>query len=256
MDNESTSLTDLLNDTPQGTVEAAPAVQEPVQEPEPTPPTEGPVRDEAGRFAAKSGVEDAGPPPDKLPQDDYKAIREEREKRQALQAELEALKQQFQQSQAPKAPPAPPPSIWEDEQGWQQHQQQVILSQADQLSRINASEMAARSTHADFQEMYDLFNSMAGQNPAVVQQAMADPHPWNAAYKIAKNYKTVQEIGAVDLADLEAKMRERLMAEMQQQAPMPTAAPSVPVSLTGERNVGSRSGPAWSGPTSLSDLLR
>jgi hypothetical protein len=102
--------------------------------------------------------------------------------------------------------------------------------------------------------MYDLFNTMASQNPAVVQQAMADPHPWGKAYEIAKNHKTMTELGAVDLADLEAKMREKIMAEMQQgQTPVPQA--TVPPSLTGERNVGTRSGPAWGGPKSLDQLL-
>ena len=132
--------------------------------------------------------------------------------------------------------------------------QRQVLAQADQLSRINASEMAARTQHPDFQEMYDLFNQMAAQNPAVVQQAMADPHPWGKAYQIAKSYNSMQELGAVDVNDLREKLKAEIMAELGG-APLP-GKPAIPVSLTGERSVASRTGPAWSGPTPLGDLLR
>lgn len=249
---EGTSLNSILADEP---------VTEVVEDTAPEPVAEADTRprDENGRFAAKTGVDpepqgepDAVPPTDKLPKEDYKAIREEREKRQNLERELEALKNQINQFQ--QEPPAPPPSLWEDEQSWQMHLQQQILSQADQLSRINASEMAARAQNPDFQEMYDLFNQMAAQNPTIVQQAMADPHPWGAAYKIAKNYKSTQELGAVDVNDLREKLKAELLEELQQgQTPVRTG---IPASLTGERSVAPRSGPAWSGPRPLGDILR
>lgn len=242
-----TPLSELLSNEP---------VAEVIDTPEPEAPS-GPTRDEHGRFATK-GVEpaetaDTVPPTDKLPQDEYKAIREEREKRQTLEKELEALRNQIQQLQQPQEPPAPPPSIWDDEQGWQTHLQNQVLQQANQISRINASEMAARSQHQDFQEMFDLFNEMAGSNPQLVQQAMADPHPWGKAYQIAKNYKSMQDLAAVDVNDLRAKLKEELLAELQQgNSPV---APSIPATLSGERSVASRSGPAWAGPTPLSEIL-
>lgn len=230
-------------------VEAAP---EPA--PEPETGSDGPQRDDKGRFAAK-GVEpetDAVPPTDKLPKEDYKAIREEREKRQAAERRLEALEQQFQQLQAPKETPAPPPTIWEDEQGWQQHLQQQVLQQADQLSRINASEMAARAQHQDFQEMFDTFNEMAAQNPSIVQQAMADPHPWGKAYQIAKNAKAMQELAAVDLTDLEAKIEARLREKLAAEAPAP-APVAIPSSLADAQSA--RTAGQGVAPLSLDDIL-
>lgn len=255
---EGTPLDNILSDNEP---EAAPVAEQP-QEPEAS--AEGQPRGPDGKFVAKepeTGVEpqpageaDAGPPPDKLPKEEYGALRAIRDENKGLKSQLEALQQQFQQLQQPT--PAPPPSMWEDEQGWQQHLQQRIMQQTDQLSRINASEMAARSQHPDFQEMFDLFNTMAAQNPAVVQQAMADPHPWGKAYQIAKNHKSMTELGAVDVADLEAKMREKIMAELQQgQTPVPQPQVTLPPTLTGERNVGTRSGPAWAGPTPLENML-
>jgi len=254
---EGTSLEELLN------ADTSPE-PETVTEPEESPAR---PRDENGRFAAKqTGVEpetvdeqepDAVPPTDKLPQEEYKAIKQEREKRQSLEQEVEALRKQIQQfQQQNQEPPAPPPSLWEDEEGWQHHLQSQVLQQADQLSRINASEMAARTQHPDFQDMYDLFNQMAAQNPAIVQQAMADPHPWGKAYQIAKSYKSMQELGAVDVNDLREKLKAELMAELSQGQSPVQESQRLPATLTGERSVASRSGPSWAGPTPLTDLLR
>lgn len=247
---EGTSLDSILSDEPT-VAEAAPETVEET----------GTPRDEHGRFAAKeTGVqaepqgEETVPPTDQLPPETFKAVKEEREKRQNLERELEALKSQFQQLQQPQEPPAPPPSIWEDETAAFQHLQQQVLAQTDQLSRINASEMAARSQFPDFQEKFDLFNQMAAQNPQLVQQAMSDPHPWAKAYQIAQSHKTMQELGAVDVSDLEAKIREKVMAEMQQgQTPVPQQ--NLPPSISGVTSVATRGGPQWAGPKSLQEML-
>lgn len=242
---EGTSLNDILSDEPE---QIAP---EPAQEAETN-------RDEQGRFAAKeTGVqaepqgEETVPPTDQLPPETFKGLKEEREKRQALERELEALKTQIQ----PQEPPAPPPSLWEDEDAARTYDRQIVLQQADQLSRINASEMAARAQHADFQEMYDAFNQLAVEDPAVVRQAMADPHPWGAAYKIVKNRKAMQELGAVDVNDLREKLKAEVLAELQQGS-SPVTPQTLPPSLSGERSVAPRGGPQWTGPRPLEDLLR
>lgn len=256
---EGTSLDDLLNGEP-----TEPTADAPQNAPD-NPAADDRPRDEHGRFAAK-GVEpqdnpaEPVPPTDKLPMEEYKAIREEREKRQTLERELEALKQQFQAVQQPKEPPAPPPSLWEDDQAWQQHFGQEVVTTAVQQATFNAkldmSEMMVRQANPDFDDVKAEFIALAEQNPQLVQQALADPHPWNKAYQIAKNHKTMAELGATDLETLKAKLREELMAEMQAQPPVNPGRPVLPPTLTTERSVGSRSGPAWAGPASLDDLLR
>lgn len=249
---EETSLETLLNGEPSTTSEPE-VTQETVQ-------TDGPVRDENGRFAAKTGVEPEAetqpepvPPTDKLPKEDYKAIREEREKRQTLERELEALRQQIQ---AVQNPPEPPPSVFEDEQGWQQHFGSQVVQTAVQQATLNAkldmSEMMVRQANPDFEEVKAEFLALAQQNPTLRDQALADPHPWNKAYQIAKNHRAMQELGATDIDTLRAKIREEVLAEVQA-SPVRQA---VPPSLASERNVGQRTGPQWQGPKSLSDLLR
>lgn len=228
-------------------------------------PVEDQPRDEHGRFAAKETgdeqepeapepVEAVPPTADKLPPETFKGLREEREKRQALERELEALRQQFQANQQPAAPP---PSIWEDDEGALQHVKGEAVNEAVQRATLNArldmSEMLVRQSNPDFEDVKAEFLAMAEQNPALVQQALSDPHPWNKAYQIAKNARTMRELGATDLGTLKAKIREELMAEMQ--AIPPVARPAVPPTLATQRSVAQRTGPGWSGPRSLDDLL-
>lgn len=214
-------------------------------------------RNENGQFASQeTGVEPQSevaaepvPPTGGLPKEDYKAIREEREKRQSLERELEALRKQIE---AQQNPPAPPPSVWEDEQAYGGHIVSQAVQQASLNARLDMSEMMVRQSATDFEDMKSRFLQMAEQNPALRQQALSDPHPWNKAYQIAKNAATMEELGATDIETLKAKLREELAAEMQVN---PVPRPVIPPSLTNERNVGSRSGPAWTGPKPLSELL-
>jgi hypothetical protein len=221
-------------------------------------------RDEHGRFAAKeTGVEpepetepEVPPTTDKLPPDTFKAVKEEREKRQQLERQLQELQSQIQAAQ--QQPPAPPPSIWEDDQAALAHVRDDAVNAAVQQATFNAkldmSEMMVRQANPDFEEVKAEFLALAAQNPDLRNQALADPHPWNKAYQIAKNARTMRELGATNVAELEAKLREQIMAEMQGQMPA-QARPAVPPTLTGERNLGARTGPAWTGPKSLTELL-
>lgn len=241
------SLDNILNDDSETTAEIRPASPETPQEtgeqPQPEP-HQGEVA-EAGtppaEEARKAGLE-AG-------------IAAERKKRQDAEALVEQLRREAEARNA--EPPAPPPSIWDDEQGAFQHFGGQVVSQAVQQATFNArldmSEMMVRQANPDFEELKAEFLKMAQENPVVAQQALADPHPWQKAYQIAKNARTMQEMGATDIATLEAKLREKIMAEMQATSP---AAPRIPPSLSTTRSVSSRNGPAWSGPPALGDILK
>jgi hypothetical protein len=236
------SIDDLLNDE-------EPEVTEQTEAETPPEVNDNHVRDEKGRFAAK-GVEEGAPPaPDKLPQEEYKALKAEREKRQSLETRLAEMQSQLERMQNP---PAPAPDMFEAPEDWQQHFGGQVVTTAVQQATLNAkldmSEMMMRQQQPDFEEMKEAFLTLMSENPQLQQQALSDPHPWNKAYQIAKNHRTMQDLGATSIDDLKAKLLEQLKQEQQ-------SAPSAPVSLTNERNVGSRSGPAWSGPKPLSELL-
>jgi hypothetical protein len=255
MDIEPKGIDELLNGAP----DEAPiedVAPEPVETPEPE--QTGPARDEQGRFAPRQTGDEPhvtaeATPANPIPEDQFKGYLTEKRKRQELEEKLATLEQRFQSLQQPKEQPAPPPSIWDDEQGWQQHFGQQVSQFATFNAKLEMSEMLTRKAHDDFDAMKTAFVEMAQQNPALAQQALADPDPWEKAYRIAKNAATMAELGATDIETLRAKIREELLAEQQAQPPAPQV--QVPPSLTGERNVGSRTGPAWAGPRSLSELL-
>lgn len=210
----------------------APEAVEPQQEPEQTEETQAQKaereRDDKGRFAPK-GEEGESPAPveeEAEPAFDHKAVLGERKRRQDAEARLQQLERQLQEMQQPKEQ-EPAPSLWEDEGKWQEHFGGQVVNTAVQQATMNAkldmSEMMARQAHEDFDAMKEQFVQMMQENPVLQQQALADPHPWNKAYQIAKNHAKMQELGATDLSDLEAKiearLREKLAAEQPQQAP-------------------------------------
>lgn len=245
------SLDDILGDEPDAVEPVEEQKQpEPEATPEPVaePTAEQVARDDKGRFAPKDEA-----PTDRLPPDEYKAIRDERAKRQAAEARIAELERQN------AAPPEPLPSIWEDDAAWQQGFGNQVVSTAVQQATFNAkldmSEMMVRAANPDFEDVKAEFLRLAEENPALRQQALADPHPWDRAYKIAKNHKAIAELGATDVQSLEQKLREQIMAEMAV-ANTPPARPGLPPTLSGQPSVANRSGPAWTGPTPLDDILR
>ena len=218
--------------------------------------TEGkaPVRDEQGRFAPK-GVEPqetAEPVPptepvDKLPPEEFAGLKDERRKRQEAEQRAAALEQQLQSLQQP---PAPPPSIWEDEQGAFQHHADSIAAQASLNARLDMSEMLASQNHDDFDDMKAKFIEMMGMNPALQKQALEAKHPWEKAYQIAKNAATAAELGATNVAELEAKIEARIRGELAQAAP----AQAIPTTLADAQSgrTGHATAPA---PMTLKDIL-
>lgn len=227
---------------------------EPVNEPAvaETPSEPEQPRDEHGRFAPKGVEQEEAPPasePSQLPQEVYaplKAVRDENKELKARLAELEAKAN-------PPEPPKPIPSVFEDEQGFQDEFGNRVaahaVSQATLNARLDMSEMLVRQANSDFEDVKAEFLKLAEANPTLREQALNDPHPWNKAYQIAKNHKAMQELGAVDVNDLREKLKAEILAEMGSRPP------SLPPTLSNERNVGQRTGPAWSGPRPLSELL-
>jgi len=239
------TLDDILSDEPfeqaeESTVEQ---VEEPAQ-----------PRDETGKFAPKGETESASPAPveQRQPDLEHPALIAERRRRQEAEARLAAFEA--------AAIAEPPPSIFEDEQGWQNNFGNNVVSQAVQEATLNArvemSEMLARQAHPDFEDMKNTFLSLMDQNPSLKQQCQADPHPWNKAYQIAKSHKMMQELGATDVATLEARLTEKIRAELTQQAQAQApVSQQFPASLAGAQS-GRSTGSAVQPPPSLNDILR
>lgn len=222
------------------------------QSPEPEQPeTIGRERDESGRFAPKTGVEPQEtaevPPTDKLPTDTFKGLKEEREKRQALERELQTLRSQIN----PPAPPAPPPTIWDDEVGAFAANRQQAVTEASFNARLDTSEMLAAQAHDDFDDMRAKFLEMMAINPSLQQQALSARHPWGEAYKIAKNAARVEALGAVNVDEVEAKVRAQIEAEY---AAKQQPGVTLPTSLADAQSSRSTSALPM-GLTSLADII-
>lgn len=215
-------LDNILNESEQP-VEAVEPQPEAVEQPE-----QGQPRGPDGKFAPKGNDDGVMPAPEdeakQVPIGSYKA---EKEKRQALEAQIEALRREMEQRQ--QEPPAPPPSIWEDDQAALNHVRNDAVSAAVQQATFNAkldmSEMMARQAYNDFDDMKSEFVRMMQENPALQQQALSDPHPWQRAYQIAKNARTMNELGATNLDELKAKLTEQIKADLAQQPAAPTPLP-------------------------------
>lgn len=248
-------LNDILEGEEQP-VEAVEAQQEAPEQPQ-EPVESGQPRGPDGKFAPKG--EDAGTPPaEEKAETGLKAgIAEERRKRQAAEARFDELKREIEalKNAQLKEPEAPPPSIWEDEQGTFNHygQQftQTAVQQATQQARLQTSELLMMQNTEDFADLREDIFRFVGENPAVNTEVQNSPHPWQTAYKAFKNHQTMQQLGTTDLAELEAKMREKIMAEMQQQ-PAPT---QIPRSLADAQSSRSSAQTAGNNPLSLDDIL-
>ena len=221
------------------------------EEPEPQQP-----RDDSGKFAAKEPKETEAEPPSALPKDVYEPLRAVRDENKSLKEQLEALRREITQQQQPKEPEAPPPSLWEDDQAWQQHfGGQVVntaVQQAAYQNKLSTSEFYARKNIEGFDKEWEPLNKWLTENPTVAQQAAADYDPWGYAFRAYKNQQTMQELGATDLNQLKAQIRAELEAELASQKP---AVPNIPPSLSTQRSVSGRTGPAWTGPKPLNELL-
>lgn len=124
--------------------------------------------------------------------------------------------------------------------------QQVQAAQANTIAEM--SERFARREFGD-----DLVNEAleAAQQAGMIDQFRGRKDAWGDLAKWHKAEKAKAEIGD-DPEAYKARLKAELLAELKSE----TAARSVqpPASLAGQPNLAS-SAPAWSGPTSLDDLL-
>ena len=225
---------------------------------------------------------DETPPAEQEPSDDepkgwqYAAYKDEKTKRQELEAELKSRDdrlaemqrqtqelQQFYQQQQAQA------QQQQDPQGFQVQQlvgQQV--SQVEAQMRLNTSRMMASNVHGaeKVSAAEKAFHeTLRANNPAEYQALAAqygvDPDPVGRIMEWHKRHEVISKMGddpeAYIAAQAEAKAKEMLAQMQQVPNPGTPAQPAqvMPSDLSQARNVGSRTGSNWSGPTDLSSAL-
>lgn len=176
--------------------------------------------------------EDASAPPAEPKEDRHvpvTALLDEREKRQSAQREAEELRRKLQEFEAAKQPK---PDFFENpEQALAQERAQMQHMLWNE--RLNMSEAIARQAHGD--AMVDgaaqAFQEAARQNQALAMEFSRQPNPYSFVVKWHQRQQVLSEIGddpAAYKARIEAEIRERIMAEAQQQAPASPPKPAAP----------------------------
>lgn len=174
--------------------------------------------------------------------------------------------EQLTSAMKPKEPEKEAPDFWSDPDGYLKGAlspvQQQIAEQKEQFAQMLAEQQHGAEV---VQGAVKALEMELRSNPAssgVYQQIMAQRNPYQAVVEWHKRHQTQAEIGS-DPEAYKAKLREDLKAEIlaelqggtQTETPQAPAA-VMPSNLAGARNVGSRSGPAWSGPQPLNDIFK
>jgi hypothetical protein len=183
--------------------------------------------------------------------------------RQAL-AETNARMAQLAEAVTPRQAAPEPPDFFDNPEAATRHE--VVQTVSPELSRINQTLHAFARENA-FQRFSEskvndaerafLTSLQAGTlDPADYRRVVNSPNRYAEAVKWHQRQTARDEIGddpEAFKARVEAELREKIMAEFGGTAGRFAAV--TPTNLAGVRNVGSRSGPAWSGPASLNDIF-
>lgn len=240
-----TDLTAILADGPsspapvteQPQAEAAPAVEAPQAAPEAKP-------EPKPEAAAPSGPKW------------YRDSLEQKERR-ARDAERQAheLRQQLEQRQHH---PAPQPVDYSNPQAMYQTFEQR-LAEAETRQTVALSARFAQREHGA--ELFEEASVWLSQRPDLELWAQAQPDPWGAAIQRFKQERLADEIGD-DPAAYREKLRQELLAELQQQQGQPAPGmmarpqPHIPAPASGARSAAPRNAAGqFTGPTPLTDII-
>lgn len=248
-----TSLDDILSDEHEVSTEQAETI--------------GQLRDEQGRFAAKDTGEtealEPQPTEGTTPVQDQEpthipiaALKDERTKRQAIEAERQQMAERLQQYEAyfqslqngqSEEEPDPLELITQQVMSrvQPQHEMQMLVQKTE------FAEELARQKYADYDEKVEHFKEAAKANPFLIQELRSAQNPAEYAYRVANQIMEAKAYSQQPSREqIEADKRAKIMAELGL-----STQSKAPTSLVNAQSVGSRSGPAWSGPTPLGDIL-
>lgn len=161
------------------------------------------------------------------------------------------------QALTPKPQDAPVDWYQDPDASFRQRGRELIDPVVGQLSTLQ-SELAQLKAEREFGDKYQDFISLVTEatrngDPEVrVLSAMMDASP--QPYKVAKEWferKTFDP--AAKEAEIEARVLEKYGIRPDSKPQIPA---TMPTPLEAARNVGSRTGPAWGGPTPLGDIFK
>lgn len=169
---------------------------------------------------------------------------------------LETVKPKQPEAEKPQAP-----DFWEDPDNFISSKltpvQQQLAQQREQFSQLMAREKyGAEKVDTAFKALASAVQARDPQAQADYQRIMKSTHPYGELVAWHERKSAMAEIGD-DPASYRERLKAELLAELQQgtQPPAAEAGQVMPSNLAGARNVGNRSGPAWGGPKTLTDIF-
>lgn len=165
------------------------------------------------------------------------ALHAEKQRRKAAQERADQLERELEEMRAALAPPEAPEM---DNSFWLDPDKTLEARRIEVNTRISKAEYKAEYGKAALAEL-DALLTQAGQNNhpdmphlAAAMRASADP--------VGVAHEWAQSLGWRP-------------GQQQQAAQQQRPAPVFPSNIAGARNVGTRSGPAWGGPTPIGDIF-
>ena len=176
-------------------------------------------------------------------------------KAERAETEAQMLRQRLARYEQQQQPPGQPGG--QQQQPQQQPDPVVQAVQRVENVALNVSERAARTFHGTetVDKAWARVQQEFAQNPALYQQIIGSPDPWDQVVQQGKRLLAMDEIGT-DPAAYRKKLEEQIRAEMAAAGPAAAAspAPQLPESLAGARSAGAR-GTTWTGPTPMENLF-
>lgn len=205
------------------------------------------------------------------------ALQKEREKTRRYTEEVADLRRQMAESEtrwqqrieqlvqsiAPKQPEPKGPDFWEAPEGFVDSRlsaaltpiQQALMQQSERTSRMLAEEKFGADAVKQAFVALETAVSSSPEGASAYRQIMASPHPYGALVDWHKKEALRQKIGDDPEAFIEAEIKRRLGEANGGQPPAQQSQAAMPSNFATARNVGNRSGPAWSGPAPLADIF-
>lgn len=242
-------LSDILSDKEPTTPAPEPKAEPEVKaEPKAEAPKEEKPRGPDGKFAPKEE------PKEQLSEKErglLAAAQEERRKRQDLERRLAELeKPKEQKTEEPK-------SFWDDPEGHlKKHTQEV--HQTALATRISVTEAMAREKYKDFDQAVEIFAQALQETPGLHAQWLASANPAEFAYRVGKNTRELREAGNIDALREKIAKEERVKLEAEfkaKQEELDKLRAQLPGSLSSVRGATQQQRVAYTGPTTLDDIL-
>lgn len=204
----------FLEEEPVEDVEAEAEAPETPEEPEAEAPAEAPEQPEEPKQETGAKSPPPGEDGQRIP---IIALLEEREKRQQYEAQVSQLQKRLQELEEAQEP-VQAPDMFEDPEGYQQHQQQAV-AQAIWNNTLNNSESMVREVMGD--EAVDKATEAfkATNDPTLWAKLQQERHPYKWLVQWHQQQELLAEIGsdpAAYRARIEQEAIEKAKAELAQ----------------------------------------